>query len=463
MSHVDTQRPAAARVARHDGPASSGPAREPSSWRDHRLPGLIDLDAATTGGTVAVVGLGYVGLPTALSLLDSGARVIGLDASSSRLDAIWAQDVDLLAPERQQLNTQLRSPRFEMTDDPSRLAAADTVIVCVPTPITEHLAPDLGALEGACRAVVANARVGQTIILTSTTYVGCTRDFLQQPLAERGLRPGEDVFVAFSPERIDPGVAAHVPAATPRVVGGLTPECTRRASAALARTCPEVHQVSGPEAAEMTKLLENTFRAVNIALASEIGEIAGHLGLSAREVIDAAATKPYGFMPFYPGPGVGGHCIPCDPHYLLWQLRADRVASPLINVAMTQISLRPRRVVAKLAELLASRGLPMHGAQIHVVGVAYKPGVADVRESPALQIITECLAAGADVTYTDRYVPQLRIGDRTLHSVSGPEVTADAVLVHTRHPDADLTWVAGHEVVLDATLRLDDVPQSVPL
>jgi UDP-N-acetyl-D-glucosamine dehydrogenase len=463
MSHVDVQRPAATHAARHDGHAERTPAREPHGWRHRRLPGRIDLDAATTGGTVAVVGLGYVGLPTALSLLESGARVIGLDASSSRLDAIWAQDVDLLPHDRQQLSAQIESSSFEMTDDPGRLAAADTVIVCVPTPITEHLTPDLGALQGACRAVVANARVGQTIILTSTTYVGCTRDFLQTPLAERGLRPGEDVFVAFSPERIDPGVPAHVPAATPRVVGGLTPECTRRASAALARTCPEVHQVSGPEAAEMTKLLENTFRAVNIALANEVGEIAGHLGLSAREVIDAAATKPYGFMPFYPGPGVGGHCIPCDPHYLLWQLRADRVASPLINAAMTQISLRPRRVVAKLRELLAEHGQPIQGARVHVVGVAYKPGVADVRESPALEIISECLAAGADVTYTDRHVPQLNIGDRTLSSVAGPHVSADAVLVHTRHPDADLAWVAGHEVVLDATLRLDDVPQSVPL
>jgi len=462
MSHVDLH-PPTTRVASGDRHRAHKAAPEPASWREHRLPELTDLDAATTAGTVAVVGLGYVGLPTALSLLGSGARVIGLDASSSRLDAIWAQDVDLLPADRTQLSAQVRSPRFEMTDDAGRLAAADTVIICVPTPITEHLAPDLDALQSACRAVVDNARVGQTIILTSTTYVGCTRDLLQTPLRERGLRPGEDVFLAFSPERIDPGVAAHVPAATPRVVGGLTPECTRRASAALARTCPEVHEVSGPEAAEMTKLLENTFRAVNIALANEVGEIAGHLGLSAREVIDAAATKPYGFMPFYPGPGVGGHCIPCDPHYLLWQLRADRVASPVIDTAMTQISLRPRRVVAKLAELLAAHGRPMQGAAVHVVGVAYKPGVADVRESPAVQIISECLAAGAHVTYTDRHVSRLRIGDRTFASVPGPDVQADAVLVHTRHPDADLTWVADHEVVLDATLRLDHVPQSVPL
>lgn len=466
MSDIDVRPPMpdADGVVRDDRGIDRRPApHEPASWRDLRLPELIDLDARETGGTFAVVGLGYVGLPTALSLLDSGARVIGLEASESRLDAIWAEDVDLLPQDRRQLHLGLRSEHIELTDDAGRLAAADTVIICVPTPITEHLSPDLGALQGACATVVANARPGQTLILTSTTYIGCTRDFLGAPLLERGLQPGNDVFVAFSPERIDPGVADHVPGATPRVVGGLTPECTRRATAALTRTCPTVHPVSGCEAAEMTKLLENTFRAVNIALANEVAEIAGHLGLSAREVIDAAATKPYGFMPFYPGPGVGGHCIPCDPHYLLWQLRADRVASPLINDAMTQIALRPRRVVARLHELLAAHGKPMRGARIHIVGVTYKPGVADVRESPALVIINECLAAGADVSYTDENVPELRLADRTLTPVAGPDVRADAVLVHTDQPGSDLGWLADHEIVLDATFRLDDLPQSVAL
>jgi UDP-N-acetyl-D-glucosamine dehydrogenase len=430
---------------------------------DQRLPEPVDLGARTAGGTFAVVGLGYVGLPTALSLLDSGARVVGLDASRSRLEAIRAEDVDLLPADQRQLHAQLQASSLELTEDAGRLAAAETVIVCVPTPITEHQAPDLGALQSACRTVVANARPGQTIILTSTTYVGCTRDLLVTPLAERGLQPGRDVCVAFSPERIDPGVADHVPATTPRVVGGLTAECTRRASAALTRTCPTVHPVSSCEAAEMTKLLENTFRAVNIALANEVAEIAGHLGLSAREVIDAAATKPYGFMPFYPGPGVGGHCIPCDPHYLLWQLRADRFASPLISTAMTEIAVRPRRVVARLHELLAARGVPMQGARVHVVGVTYKPGVADVRESPALEILRECVAAGADVSYTDEQVPQLQVDDLLLSSVAAPDVQADAVLLHTLHPGSDVAWLADHEIVLDATFRLDDLPQSVPL
>jgi UDP-N-acetyl-D-glucosamine dehydrogenase len=448
-------------------PSDATPRPAPPDGRDgdrrDRLPGAVDVGAPTTEGTIAVVGLGYVGLPTALSLLVSGARVIGVDASQSRLAAIRAEDVDLLPHDERELHTRLRSSSFELTEDAGRLADAETVIVCVPTPITEHQAPDLSALQSACRTVIANARPGQTIILTSTTYVGSTRDLLVTPLAERGLQPGKDVCVAFSPERIDPGVADHVPATTPRVVGGLTAECTRRASAALTRTCPTVYPVSSCEVAEMTKLLENTFRAVNIALANEVAEIAAHLGLSAREVIDAAATKPYGFMPFYPGPGVGGHCIPCDPHYLLWQLRADRVASPLISTAMTEITLRPRRVVARLHELLAAQGVPMQGARVHVVGVTYKPGVADVRESPALEILRECVAAGADVSYTDEHVPQLQVDDLLLSSVAGPDVTADAVLVHTLHPDTDPAWLTDHEIVLDATFRLGDLPQSVPL
>jgi nucleotide sugar dehydrogenase len=307
---------------------------------------------------------------------------------------------------------------------------------------------------------VAYARPGQTIILTSTTYVGCTREFLEQPLRKRGLIPGEDVHIAFSPERIDPGVPGHAPAATPRVVGGLTPECARRAAAVLERTCHSLHVVSSPEAAEMAKLLENTFRAVNIALANEFADVARHLGLSVMEVIDAAATKPYGFMKFVPGPGVGGHCIPCDPHYLLWQLRGDRVPAPLINAAMTEISLRPGRVVGRLRELLADAGRPIRGAAVHVVGVAYKPGVADVRESPALDIMAECVAAGARVTYTDPYVPIVVLPDgQELRAVSPADVEADVVLVHTRHPDVSLDWIAHHPLVLDATFRLQGVPQ----
>ncbi len=430
-------------------------------------------DTPATGGTttptVAVVGLGYVGLPTALSLLETGSRVIGLDVSTARLDAIVASDVDLLPDDLERLGRQLGSDQLELTDDLDRIEAADTIIVCVPTPVTEQLVPDLRALGSACAAVTARASAGSTIILTSTTYVGCTRELVVTPLAERGLTPGVDVHVAFSPERIDPGVVDHSPAGTPRVVGGLTPESTHRASAALIDTCPSIHEVSSPEAAELTKLLENTFRAVNIAMINEFADVAGAAGIDPMEVIDAASTKPYGFMRFTPGAGVGGHCIPCDPHYLLWQLRGQRASAPVIEAAMTGIALRPGKVVDRLREELAERGLPLRGARVHVVGVSYKPGVADVRESPALEIIAGAQRLGASITYTDAHVPELTLAGHhgreetvTLRSQGPDEVQADIVLLHTAHPGEDLGWLA--EVsetgvpVLDATFRADAVP-----
>jgi nucleotide sugar dehydrogenase len=240
-------------------------------------------------------------------------------------------------------------------------------MVCVPTPIDEHLLPDMTLLANACATVVEHAVPGQTLVLTSTTYVGCTHDLLVKPLAERGLIAGTDIFIAFSPERIDPGNVQHAQEDVPRVVGGATKQCTERASALLAEYADHLHRVSSAEAAEMTKLYENTFRAVNIALANEFADISGDLSLDILEVIDAAATKPYGFMPFYPGPGVGGHCIPCDPHYLLWQLRKSRRSAPVIESAMSAVALRPGRVLARAREVLAERGLPMFGAKVLIV------------------------------------------------------------------------------------------------
>jgi nucleotide sugar dehydrogenase len=300
--------------------------------------------------------------------------------------------------------------------------------------------------------VVEHAAVGQTIVLTSTTYVGCTRELLANPLEDKGLQVGIDVFVAFSPERIDPGVEAHAPDSTPRVVGGITPECAARATEVLIHTAGAMYPVTSPETAEMTKLLENTFRAVNIALANEFSEVAGELGVDAIEVIGAAATKPYGFMAFYPGPGVGGHCIPCDPHYLLWQLRERRFDPPLTRTAMTAIAARPRCVVTQAREALAKRGVPTHGARVLVVGVTYKPGVADVRESPALEILHGLTDAGAEVHYTDPLVPCLRMRHgRSMTSHTQPEAEEwDLVLVHTWQA-AMADWLAFQPSVLDMT------------
>ena len=332
---------------------------------------------------------------------------------------------------------------------------ADAIVVCVPTPIDAHQSPDLRALSGACADVVEHAVAGQTIVLTSTTYVGCTRELIANPLRNKGLEIGQDVFVAFSPERIDPGVEAHAPDRTPRVVGGVTAECTARAIEVLAHTASAIHPVSSPEAAEMTKLVENTFRAVNIALANEFSNAARELDVDVIEVITAAATKPYGFMAFYPGPGVGGHCIPCDPHYLLWQLRARRFDSPVTRSAMTAIALRPRDLVSQARAMLAESGRATRGARVLVVGVTYKPGVADIRESPALEIIDELAAAGAAVAFTDPLIESLETrhaGRLVSHQNPGDDAW-DLVLIHTRHAGVDHGWLAMHPTVLDTTYR----------
>ncbi|MGC3864102.1 nucleotide sugar dehydrogenase [Micromonospora chersina] len=408
---------------------------------------------------VAVVGLGYVGLPTALALHATGRRVLGIDVDPARLAAIGQRRVDLLPADLVRLGDALADrSAFELTDDPARLADAGTVLICVPTPVDPQLVPDLRILRRACETVVNHAVPGQVLILTSTSYVGTTRELLAEPLAARGLRPGADVYVAFSPERIDPG-NDRPQALVPRVVGGVTAQCRDRAMAALHGYGPTLHEVSSADAAEMTKLLENTFRAVNIAFANEIAEASRAFGLDVQEVIQAAATKPFGFMPFYPGPGVGGHCIPCDPHYLLWQLRGARTPVPVIEHAMTALAGRPRLVVDRIRTLLADAGTPLRAARVLVVGVTYKPDVEDLRESPALEIIEQLQAAGAAVDYHDPHVPRLQLASGVLRSVPHPAgAEVDLVLVHTLHRAADLGWLDRHPLVLDATYRLAPAP-----
>ena len=412
---------------------------------------------------IGIVGLGYVGLPTALAFHAAGRRVLGIDASPARLADIQAGYVDLLASDHDRLRTALEAAAgsFDLVVDAARLQQARTVIVCVPTPVDEHLIPDLTILRRACASVVEHAVPGQTLILTSTTYVGSTTDLLIRPLAERGLMAGEHVAVAFSPERIDPGNNRHSHEAVARVVGGATRSCADKAADALAGYAHTVHQVSSTGAAEMTKLVENTFRAVNIALANELAEITGVLELDVMEVIDAASTKPYGFMPFYPGPGVGGHCIPCDPHYLLWQLRKQRICAPVIEQAMNGIAGRPRRVVERCREVLAESGQGVAGARVLVVGVAYKPNVEDVRESPAIEIIEELLELGAHVGYHDPLVPELELpGLGRLVSRPDPAAFgADLVVLHTAHAGLELDWVDGAAAVLDTTYRMTDLPR----
>ncbi|MEU8351822.1 MULTISPECIES: nucleotide sugar dehydrogenase [Streptomyces] len=400
--------------------------------------------------TVAVVGLGYVGLPTALSLVGAGATVLGVDSSARRLRDIRAGSVDLLPSQHAALACAENGRDLRLTSDSRALADADAVVVCVPTPVTAGREPDLRPLRAACASVVGHAVKGQLIVLTSTSHVGTTRELLVRPLAARGLAAEHEVLVAFAPERIDPGNERHVPRRTPRVVGGAGPLSARAAAFLLAPTASRLHTVPDPETAEMAKLWENVFRAVNIALANELADACLDFGLPPRQVIEAAATKPYGFMPFYPGPGAGGHCIPCDPYYLLGKLRPGGAGAPVISAAMDALRDRPGRIAEMAAGELRRAGLPVAGARVLVLGVAYKGGVSDVRESPALRLLALLAGRGADVAYSDPHVPRLAVGGEVLLSVASPHKRPwDLVIVHTAHPGGDLAWLESVPRVLD--------------
>jgi UDP-N-acetyl-D-glucosamine dehydrogenase len=407
---------------------------------------------------VAVVGLGYVGLPTSLAFTAAGADVLGIDIDPGRLAAIAAGEVDLLPADRERLPAALNGGgtgegQLSLSANLDEIRGADAVLICVPTPIDAHLVPDLDPLAGACRDVAERARRGQLIVLTSTSYVGTTRDLLVEPLERRGLRPGRDVHVVFAPERIDPANGAFPQQRVPRIVGGVTGECARRAAELIEAIAGGVHVVGSPEVAELAKLYENTFRAVNISLANELADVCGVVGTDPIEVIDAAATKPYGFMPFYPGAGVGGHCIPVDPHYLLWQLRARGISLPVVEQAMTQIAARPTRTGDRVLAALAMAGIAARGSRVLVGGVAYKPGVADARMSPALGVIARLESLGVDVSFHDPLVGQLTLGGRTRRSVplrAGDRY--DAVVLHTQQPGMDLDAVHAR-VRVDCTYR----------
>ncbi len=423
------------------------------------------VSAVTAGqrAVVAVVGLGYVGLPTAIALRNAGCRIVGIDISSERLQAIRNGAAELLPSEHRDLSSHLSADGFLLTDKIAALDAADLVLICVPTPIDEHRRPAPEILCEACAAVVAHARAGQTLVLTSTTYVGTTRELLVQPLEERGMVVGEDVFVAFAPERIDPGVADHEQLLTPRVIGAVSESCFRRAAELLRHTCKSLYRVSSPEAAEMVKLYENTFRAVNIALAFEMAEACRVHGLEPIEITDGAATKPYGFLAHYPSAGVGGHCIAVDPHYLLHPLRERGRPARVAEEALRKLAGRPRHVAARAHEVLVELGRRLPDARVLVVGVSYKPGVADTREAPARELIALLRAEGAQVDYHDPLVAEIELDGESLCSVDpdprrdasglGPE-DYDLAILATVHPEHEYGWLERCPAVLDCTYRM---------
>ena len=403
--------------------------------------------------TVGIIGLGYVGLPLAVAFAESGATVIGVDLDARRVAAVRAGESFIEDVPAERLARLVRAGRLSASDDVGVLKDADAIVICVPTPLGKSKEPDISFIVAAADAVARVIRRGHLVVLESTTYPGTTREILLPRFQAGGLVAGRDVFIAFSPERIDPGNRRWTLRDIPKVVGGVTDACRDLASTLYARVTREVVTVSGPETAEMVKLFENTFRSVNIALVNEFAIMCRRLGVSVWEVIAAAATKPFGFMPFYPGPGLGGHCLPSDPHYLSWKVRLEGYEPRFITFADEINRRMPAYVVQLVADALNDRSRALRGARILVLGVAYKAGVADVRDSPALEIIEGLLAKGAAVSYHDPYVPMVTVGVVTFASLPWHDAglaSQDVVLILTAHAGYD--WAA---IVRDAPLVID--------
>jgi UDP-N-acetyl-D-glucosamine dehydrogenase len=398
--------------------------------------------------TVGIIGLGYVGLPLAVAFAREGREVIGVDLDPRKIESIEAGESyveDIPSAQLREL-----APRIHATTRYAKLAEADAVIICVPTPLTRNREPDLAPLIDASRGLAEVLRADQLVVLESTTYPGTTRERVAPLLEESGLAAGRDFNLAFSPERVDPGRTDYTLRNTPKVLGGLTDACAERAEALYGLICDELVRVSSPEAAELTKLLENIFRSVNIALVNELAMLTDRMGIDIWEVVDAAATKPYGFMRFEPGPGMGGHCLPVDPFYLSWRAREFDIATEFIELAGKVNQQMPYHCVAKAQRALNTAGLPVKGSRITLLGVSYKPGVGDTRESPALKIIELLRGLGADVSYHDPHVASL--SELALESRPLEEATADAdlTLIVTAHPGIDYERVAQRSrLVLD--------------
>jgi len=390
--------------------------------------------------TVGVIGLGYVGLPLAVAFAEAGCEVVAVDVDGRKVEAIAAGESYIEDVPSENLARQ--SKRIHPSTRYAPLAKVDAVLICVPTPLTPNREPDLGPLLEAVRALAEVLQSEQLVVLESTSYPGTTRERVAPLLEESGLAAGRDFHLAFSPERVDPGRRDFTLRNTPKVIGGLTAACAQRAEALYALVCDELVTVSSPEAAELTKLLENIFRSVNIALVNELAMLADRMGIDVWEVIESAATKPYGFMRFEPGPGMGGHCLPVDPFYLSWRAREFDLATEFIELAGKVNQQMPYHCVAKAQRALNQSGLAVKGARIALLGVSYKPGVGDTRGSPALKILSLLLEQGAEVSYHDPHVPALKdfaLSSRPLDEAVGE---ADLVVIVTAHPDVDHELVA---------------------
>ncbi len=418
---------------------------------------------AGRNAVVGVVGLGYVGLPLALRFVEAGFRVIGFDVDARKVEALTAgrSYIDYIGPER--IAQAVRDQRLAATTDYNRADEPDALLICVPTPLGDHHEPDLSYVVKTADALVPHLRAGQLLSLESTTYPGTTEELLLPRLQGRGFAVGTDVFLVFSPERVDPGNQQFPIEKIPKVVGGMTDAC-RAAGVALYGSI--VHQtvpVSSPRTAEMAKLLENIYRCVNIGLVNELKLVADRMGIDIWEVIDAAATKPFGFTPFYPGPGLGGHCIPIDPFYLTWKAREYGLHTRFIELAGEINTAMPAWVVSKTADALNDHGKPLRGSRVLVLGIAYKKNIDDPRESPALELMERFQAKGATVSYSDPHIPvapPMRHYDFDKQELRSVELTpetlaaADAVVLATDHDRFDYAAVAEHaRLVVDTRGR----------
>ena len=413
--------------------------------------------------TVGVIGLGYVGLPLAVEFARAGFKVIGFDVSQRVCDLLNGGTSHIQDVPSKEIAAFVKSGHFRATTDAMGLQAADALSIAVPTPLGKTRDPDMSYVQAAAATVAQVAHPGLLVVLESTTYPGTTREVVMPLLTSAGYTVGSDIFIAFSPERVDPGNPVYNTKNTPKVVGGITPACTELATALYASCIDTIVPVSSTETAELVKLLENTFRSVNIAMANEMAIVCDKLGVDVWEVIDAAATKPFGFMKFTPGPGIGGHCIPLDPHHLAWKMRTLNYKTRFIELAGEVNTAMPAFVVEKVSHALNAARKPMNGSEVLILGVAYKRDINDVRESPALDVIRLLESHGALVSYHDPYIPQVRDEGEAHGSLAAgqeprlrysvdltPEAlaAADVVVIVTDHRSVDYQRVVDHAALI---------------
>jgi UDP-N-acetyl-D-glucosamine dehydrogenase len=401
----------------------------------------------TARARVCVVGMGYVGVSLAVELARAGLPVIGVDVDLQRVSMLNRGESYLVDVPAAALAPLVAAGALSATTTFDEAAQADAIVICVPTPLRKSKDPDISFIVSALEDLLPRLRAGQLMVLESTTFPGTTEEIVLPRLESRGFVIGADFFLAFSPERVDPGNRRFTTANIPKVVGGITPACTALAAALYRHVTPSVFEVSSPRVAETAKLLENTFRSVNIALANELAFVCRKIGVDPWEVIEAAATKPFGFMPFYPGPGIGGHCIPVDPLYLSWKVRLTGYETQFIALADQINRAMPEHVVGLVSEGLNEHGRPVRGSGVLVLGVTYKADVNDVRESPAVEIIQALARKGARVSYADPFVPELAMDGLKLTAIEPARdalAAADCVLILADHSAFDYAAIADH-------------------